>query len=184
MELIHENITTEITLDQIKDEIRNIPDYPKQGIQFKDITTVLKRPELFGFIVETIASLYKDSGITKVVCIESRGFILGGAIAAKLNAGFVPIRKPGKLPSEKYSKSYQLEYGVDSIEIHKDALTSDDKVLLHDDLMATGGTSLAAISLINNFNVKKIQVNFLCELDFLNGRQVLKGYEVSSLIHF
>jgi adenine phosphoribosyltransferase len=174
----------EITLDRIKEQIRNIPDYPKVGIQFKDITTVLKQPELFSFVVTSIADLYKNSGITKVVCIESRGFIFGGAIAAKLNAGFVPIRKPGKLPAEKYSKSYQLEYGVDSIEIHKDALISDDIVLLHDDLMATGGTSLAAISLINNFNVKKIYANFLCELDFLNGRKVLEGYEVSSLIHF
>lgn len=174
----------QITLDHIKSEIRNIPDYPKQGIQFKDITTVLKKPELFSYIVDTISALYINNGITKVVCIESRGFILGGAIATKLNAGFVPIRKPGKLPAEKYSKSYQLEYGMDSIEIHKDALTSDDIVLLHDDLMATGGTSLAAISLINNFNVKKIYVSFLCELDFLGGRTILKDYEVSSLIHF
>jgi adenine phosphoribosyltransferase len=177
-------MTTEITLDQIKSQIRNIPDYPKQGIQFKDITTVLKQPILFGFIVNTIADLYKNSGITKVVCIESRGFILGGALAARLNAGFVPIRKPNKLPAETYKKSYQLEYGMDSIEIHKDALSSNDIILLHDDLMATGGTSLAAISLINNFDVKKIYINFLCELDFLKGRHVLEGYEVSSLIHF
>jgi adenine phosphoribosyltransferase len=177
-------MTTEITLEQIKSQIRNIPDYPKKGIQFKDITTVLKQPELFGFIINTISNLYKNAGITKVVCIESRGFILGGAIAAKLNAGFVPIRKPGKLPAETFKKSYQLEYGTDSIEIHKDALSSKDIVLLHDDLMATGGTSLAAISLINNFDIKKIYINFLCELDFLHGRDVLKGYEVTSLIHF
>lgn len=177
-------MTAEITLEKIKNQIRNIPDYPKSGIQFKDITTVLKQPELFGFIVDAITDLYKNSGITKVVCIESRGFIFGGAIAAMLNAGFVPIRKPGKLPAEVYSKSYQLEYGMDSIEIHKDALTSDDTVLLHDDLMATGGTSLAAINLINNFSVKKIYVSFLCELNFLNGRKALEGYEISSLIHF
>lgn len=173
-----------VTLDLIKNQIRNIPDYPKQGIQFKDITTVLKKPELFGFIVNSITELYKNAGVTKVVCIESRGFIFGGAVAAQLNAGFVPIRKPGKLPAEKYSKSYQLEYGIDSIEIHKDALTPEDIVLLHDDLLATGGTSLAAISLINNFSVNKILISFLCELDILNGRQVLQGYEVSSLIHF
>jgi adenine phosphoribosyltransferase len=177
-------MNAEITLDKIKSQIRNIPDYPKAGIQFKDITTVLKQPELFGFIVNTVSNLYINNGITKVVCIESRGFILGGAIAAKLGAGFVPIRKPGKLPAETFKKSYQLEYGTDSIEIHKDALSSGDIVLLHDDLMATGGTSLAAISLINNFNVKKIYINFLCELDFLRGRDVLKGYEISSLIHF
>jgi adenine phosphoribosyltransferase len=174
----------EITLEQIQNQIRNIPDYPKPGIQFKDITTVLKQPEFFGFIVNTIAEIYKNSGITKVVCIESRGFILGGAIAAKLHAGFVPVRKPGKLPAETYTKSYQLEYGTDSIQIHKDALTPDDTILLHDDLMATGGTSLAALALISNFNVKKVYINFLCELDFLHGRDVLKGYEVTSLIHF
>jgi adenine phosphoribosyltransferase len=177
-------MSTEFTLDQVKNQIRNIPDYPKSGIQFKDITTVLKQPELFSFIVNTIANIYFDKGITKIVCIESRGFIFGGAIAAKLNAGFVPIRKPGKLPAETYKKSYQLEYGTDSIEIHKDALSSNDNVLLHDDLMATGGTSLAAISLIKNFDVKNIYINFLCELDFLHGRDVLKGYEVTSLIHF
>jgi adenine phosphoribosyltransferase len=177
-------MTTEITLAIIKDQIRNIPDYPKPGIQFKDITTVLKQPELFGFIVDNIVESYQNKEITKVVCIESRGFIFGGAIAARLNAGFVPIRKPGKLPAEKYSKSYQLEYGVDSIEIHKDALSENDIVLLHDDLLATGGTSLAAISLINNFSVKKIYISFLCELDFLKGRQVLQGNEVTSLVHF
>jgi adenine phosphoribosyltransferase len=177
-------MNAEITLEKVKNQIRNIPDYPKQGIQFKDITTVLKQPELFGYIVDTISEIYKNSGITKVVCIESRGFIFGGALATRLNAGFVPIRKPGKLPAEKYSKSYQLDYGIDSIEIHKDALSSDDIILLHDDLLATGGTSLAAISLINNFSVKKIFVSFLCELDFLNGRQVLHGHEVTSLIHF
>jgi adenine phosphoribosyltransferase len=171
-------------LEKIKSQIRNIPNYPKAGIQFKDITTVLKEPEMFAYIVDAIASLYLKNGITKVVCIESRGFIFGGAIAARLGAGFVPIRKPGKLPAETLSKTYQLEYGTDSIEIHKDALTTDDIVLLHDDLMATGGTSLAAISLINNFDVKKIYVNFLCELDFLNGREVLKDYEITSLIHF
>jgi adenine phosphoribosyltransferase len=177
-------MTTEITIEKIKEQIRNIPDYPKAGIQFKDITTVLKQPDLFSFIVDTIVKSYQNKGITKVVCIESRGFIFGGAIAARLHAGFVPIRKPGKLPAEKYSKSYQLEYGVDSIEIHKDALTDSDIVLLHDDLLATGGTSLAAISLINNFSVKKIFISFLCELDFLNGRQVLQGHEVTSLVHF
>jgi adenine phosphoribosyltransferase len=177
-------MTTEITLEHIKNHIRNIPDYPKQGIQFKDITTVLKQPDFFAFIVNTISDIYKNTGITKVVCIESRGFILGGAIAAKLNAGFVPIRKPRKLPADTFKKSYQLEYGTDSIEIHKDALSSNDVILLHDDLMATGGTSLAAISLINNFAVKNIYINFLCELDFLHGREVLKGYEVTSLIHF
>jgi adenine phosphoribosyltransferase len=177
-------MTAEISLEQIKSQIRNIPDYPKAGIQFKDITTVLKEPEFFMYIVNTISDMYKNHGITKVVCIESRGFIFGGAIASKLNAGFVPIRKPGKLPAETFSMSYELEYGIDSIEMHKDALKAGDIVLLHDDLMATGGTSLAAIALIKNFDIKKIYINFLCELDFLKGRDKLKEYEVSSLIHF
>jgi adenine phosphoribosyltransferase len=177
-------MTAEITIEHIRSQIRNIPDYPKQGIQFKDITTVLNKPELFGYIVDSISNLYKNNGITKIVCIESRGFIFGGAIAAKLNAGFVPIRKPGKLPAKTFSKTYELEYGNDSIEIHEDALAAGDIVLLHDDLMATGGTSLAAIDLIKNFEVKKIYINFLCELDFLKGRERLKDYEVTSLIHF
>ena len=174
----------EITLDLIRENIRSVPDFPKPGIQFKDITTVLKQPEYFSFIVDTMAARFANSGITKVVCIESRGFFLGGAIAAKIGAGFVPIRKPGKLPAETYSKKYDLEYGTDSIEIHKDALCSEDVVLLHDDLLATGGTSHAALDLIKLFNPKDILLSFLCELDFLNGRQALKDYKIHSLIHF
>jgi adenine phosphoribosyltransferase len=174
----------EITLDLIREHIRNVPDFPKPGIQFKDITTVLKEPEFFSYIVDTIAARFTGLGISKVVCIESRGFILGGAIAARIGAGFVPIRKPGKLPAETFSKRYDLEYGNDSIEIHKDALTSDDKVLLHDDLLATGGTSHAAIDLIKIFNPKEILLSYLCELDFLRGREVLKEYKIHSLIHF
>jgi len=174
----------EITLDLIKEQIRNIPDFPKPGIQFKDITTVLKQPELYAFIINSIAAKFSDKGITKVVCIESRGFILGGAIATLIGAGFVPIRKPGKLPAATYKKKYALEYGSDSIEIHQDALSSKDVVLLHDDLLATGGTANAAIALINNFNPKEIFLSFLCELDFLHGRIALGDYKVHSLIHF
>jgi adenine phosphoribosyltransferase len=175
---------TDITIAEIKEEIRNIPDFPKKGIQFKDITTILRQPEYFSFLVDTIADAYKDSQITKIVCLEARGFILGGAIAAKLGAGFVPIRKPGKLPADKYSVKYSLEYGINSLEIHKDALNQNDVVLLHDDLLATGGTATAAIKLLNNFNLKKIYLCFLCELNFLNGRERLKSIDVSSLIHF
>lgn len=173
-----------INLEEISKDIRTIPDFPKKGIQFKDITTILKNPEYFSFLVDAIADPFIDKGITKVACIESRGFILGGAVAVKLNAGFVPIRKPGKLPAEIYSVKYSLEYGTDSIEIHKDALRSDDIVLLHDDLLATGGTAMAAIKLLSYFNLKEIYPSFLCELDFLNGRQVLKNYDISTLIHF
>ncbi len=174
----------EITLDLIKEQIRNVPDFPKPGIQFKDITTVLKQPELYSFVIDTITNTFSNKGITKVVCIESRGFILGGAIATRIGAGFVPIRKPGKLPAATYKKQYALEYGTDAIEIHKDALNSQDIVLLHDDLLATGGTANAAIDLINTFKPKEILLSFLCELDFLDGRKALKNYKIHSLIHF
>lgn len=175
---------TDITIAEIKEEIRNVSDFPKKGIQFKDITTIIKQPEYFSFLVDTIAEAYTDCQITKVVGIEARGFILGGALAAKLGAGFVPIRKRGKLPAETYSISFDLEYGIDSIEIHKDALCKNDVVLLHDDLLATGGTTAAATKLLNNFDLKKIYMCFLCELNFLKGREKLKNYDISSLIHF
>ncbi len=168
----------------IKENIRNIPDFPKPGIQFKDITTVLKDPGFFAFILNALTKIYSKKDITKVVCIESRGFILGGALAFNIGAGFVPIRKPGKLPAATYSKTYALEYGTDTLEIHKDAITHEDIVLLHDDLLATGGTALAATELLRNFNPNKIFLSFLCELSFLKGREVLKGYEVTSLLHF
>ena len=175
---------TDISIAAIKEEIRNVSDFPKKGIQFKDITTILKQPEYFSFLVDTIVDAYKDCQITKVVAIEARGFILGGALAAKLEAGFVPIRKQGKLPAEKFSRTFALEYGFDNIEIHKDALSKDDVVLLHDDLLATGGTTNAATKLLNNFDLKKIYICFLCELNFLKGREKLKNYDISSLIHF
>jgi len=173
----------QITMENIKEQIRSVPDFPKPGIQFKDITTILKEPELFNYLVDTISEMYKGLNITKVVCIESRGFILGGAIASKIGAGFAPIRKPGKLPAAKFTREYTLEYGTESVEIHKDALENGETVLLHDDLLATGGTALAGIALLNYFRPKKIYVNFLCELDFLKGREKLKSYEITSLIH-
>jgi adenine phosphoribosyltransferase len=174
-----------ITEDFLKASIRTIPDFPAPGIQFKDITTLLKRPELFRHIVETAVRYYSDKGITRTVAIESRGFIMGGALAAALGTGFVPVRKPGKLPAEVYKKSYALEYGEDAVEIHQDALSPDDVVLLHDDLLATGGTALAAIELINRFKVRKIYVNFIVELDFLKGRDKLSPpYDVFSQVHF
>ena len=173
----------EISLELIKEQIRNVPDFPKPGIQFKDITTVLKQPDLFAFVVDTLSEKFLNKGITKVACIEARGFILGSAIAYKIGAGFVPIRKPGKLPAETYSKKYSLEYGTNAIEIHRDALTPDDIILLHDDLLATGGTARAAIELIRVVHPKKMYLSFFCELGFLNGRNLLTGYEISSLIN-
>ena len=134
--------------------------------------------------IRQIVGFYSDKKITKVVAVESRGFIVGGAVASKLNAGFVPIRKPGKLPSETYSVNYSLEYGEDALEIHKDALKANDVVLLHDDLLATGGTSLAAIKLIKKFGISDVNLCFIIELDFLKGKEKLKPYPIYSLIHF
>lgn len=173
-----------MTAEEVKLQIRNIPDFPVKGIQFKDITTALQQPECLRWMRDEMVNLYKDKGITKIVGIESRGFIIAPAVAMELGVGFVPIRKPGKLPAETVEISYQKEYGVDTIQMHKDALSSDDVVLLHDDLLATGGTMAAAIELVKKFGVKKVYVNFLIELDFLNGRELLeKGAQVDSLIH-
>ena len=173
-----------MTSEEVKLQIRNIPDFPVKGIQFKDITTALQQPDCLRWIRDEMVNLYKNKGITKIVGIESRGFIIAPAVAMELGVGFVPIRKPGKWPAETVEISYQKEYGVDTIQIHKDALSADDVVLLHDDLLATGGTMAAAIELVKKFGVKKVYVSFLIELDFLNGRQLLeKGAEVDSLIH-
>lgn len=173
-----------MTAEEVKLQIRNIPDFPVKGIQFKDITTALQQPECLRWLRDEMVNLYKDKGITKIVGVESRGFIIAPTVAMELGVGFVPIRKPGKLPAETVEISYQKEYGVDTIQIHKDALSADDVVLLHDDLLATGGTMAAAIELVKKFGVKKVYVNFLIELDFLNGRELLeKGAQVDSLIH-
>jgi len=178
-------MSTEITLQEVMDSIRNVPDFPQPGILFKDITTALKKPEIYNYIFEKTYEYYKDAGITKVVGIESRGFILGGALAAKLNAGFVPIRKPGKLPAATFSKAYSLEYGENILHIHQDALEKDDVVLLHDDLLATGGSAKAATELIRLFPIKSLKINFICELSFLNGKLTLdKDIDVFSLIRF
>ncbi len=168
----------------IKNLIRTVPDFPKKGIMFRDITTLLKDPVGFNYTLEELYKLAKNNKITKVVGIESRGFILGAALAVKLGVGFIPIRKPGKLPAETISESYELEYGSDSIEIHKDALNSSDKILLHDDLLATGGTMLAACKLVEKLGATVEQISFIVELSFLKGREKLKGYAVYSLIDY
>ncbi|HOI29953.1 MAG TPA: adenine phosphoribosyltransferase [Melioribacteraceae bacterium] len=168
----------------LKDSIRDVPDFPKKGIVFKDITTLLKNPLALSYTVEELYNFAKNIKITKVAGIESRGFILGGILAEKLKAGFVPIRKPGKLPAEKLSEFYSLEYGTDSIEIHKDAINPGDTVLLHDDLLATGGTMKAACNLIEKLGGKIVLISFLIELAFLNGREKLKEYEIHSLIQY
>lgn len=168
----------------LKKAIRNVPDFPVTGIQFRDITTAIRKPELLSLIVNDLAIHYHGMGITRVVAIESRGFITGGALAYKLGAGIVPVRKRGKLPAETYSITYDLEYGKDTLEIHRDALYEDDIVLLHDDLLATGGTALAVIKLLQNFNIRRIYTSFIIELDLLRGIQKLTPFtEVYSLIH-
>ena len=168
----------------LKKLIRNVPNFPKEGIIFKDITTLLKSSDGLSSAAEELYNLSKNNKITKVVGIESRGFILGGILADKLKAGFVPIRKPGKLPAERLSETYSLEYGTDTIEIHKDAIQKGDRILLHDDLLATGGTMEAACSLVEKLGGEVVQISFIIELDFLNGRQKLSKYDIHSLIHF
>lgn len=171
--------------EEVKKEIRDVVDFPIKGIVFRDLTTAFKNPECMRFFENEMYELYKDKGITKVVGIESRGFIMAPVLANKIGAGFVPIRKKGKLPAETIDMSYAKEYGEDTIQIHKDALDADDVVLLHDDLLATGGTMKAACDLVKKFGVKKIYVNFLVELDDLYGRDVFEsGIEVSSLLHY
>ncbi len=168
----------------LKTLIRDVPNFPKEGIIFKDITTLLKNPDGLADALKELYNLAKDKSVDKVVGIESRGFILGGALAEKLGVGFVPIRKPGKLPAETLSETYSLEYGTDTIEIHKDAISPGEKVLLHDDLLATGGTMKAASNLVEKLGGKVVQISFIIELDFLNGRDLLKDYDVHSLIHY
>ena len=165
--------------------VRNIPDFPVPGVQFKDLTTLFKNAAAMRLLEQGLVELYRDKAITKVVGIESRGFIGGGVLAVRLGAGFVPVRKPGKLPAETVQMSYAKEYGKDTIEIHKDAITPDDVVVIHDDLLATGGTMLAAYQLVQSMKPKKVYINFICGLTFLNGRDVLpKDVEVTTLFDF
>lgn len=174
-----------MNIEKIKNSIRNIPDFPIPGIQFKDVTTLFKDADCLLELTNGLFEMYKDSGITKVVGIESRGFIMGPVLATRLNVGFVPIRKPGKLPASVYEESYEKEYGIDTIQIHKDALSENDVVLLHDDLLATGGTMLAACKLVQKFKPKKIIVNFIVELEELNGRLYFdEDIQVDSLVKF
>jgi adenine phosphoribosyltransferase len=174
-----------MNIEKLKNSVRNIPDFPIPGIQFKDVTTLFKDPEILRDLSDGLYEMYKNKGITKIVGIESRGFIIGPLLAEKLNAGFVPIRKPGKLPAATYEASYDNEYGKDTIQIHQDALSSDDVILLHDDLLATGGTMQAAVNLIKIFNPKKIFVNFLIELEDLKGRDLFEPeLEVESIIKY
>ena len=164
--------------------LRSIPDFPIPGILFRDVTSLFKSAECMKELDDTLYEMYKECGITKVVGIESRGFVMGATLAVRLGAGFVPVRKPGKLPAETISESYSKEYGTDTIEIHKDAIDENDVVLLHDDLLATGGTMLAAYNLVKKMNPKKVMINFIIELDDLKGRDIFPAdAQIDSLLH-
>ena len=172
-------------MDYIKSKIRDVMDFPTKGIVFKDLTTVFKDPRALHIIGWDLSQLYRDKGVTKVVGVESRGFIGGSILAFELGAGFVPARKPGELPADTIRREYKKEYGTDVIEMHSDAITPDDVVVLHDDVLATGGTMAAVYDLVKSMNPKKIYVNFIIELTALHGRDVLPPEaEVTSLIKY
>jgi len=168
----------------LKSKIRDIPNFPKEGIIFKDITTLLKDQSAFRKAIDKIALFYQDEEIEKVVAVESRGFIIGAPIAFKLGAGFIPVRKPGKLPSDIYEAKYELEYGTDTLTIHQDALTPGQRVLIVDDLLATGGTISATIELVKLLGGVIVGIAFLVELSGLKGRNRLDGYNILSLVTY
>lgn len=169
---------------ELKSKIRDVPDFPKTGILFKDITPLLKDPKSLRLAVHHLLHPFLDSGITAVAGMEARGFIFGSLVAFELGVGFVPLRKPGKLPSKVESVSYDLEYGSASLEVHQDALSSSDRVLLVDDLLATGGTARASCELVESLGAEVAGCGFVVELDFLNGRELLGNRTVHSLLHY
>ena len=166
------------------DNLRCIPDFPKKGINFRDVTTLYKNAECMKIMLDELEALYKDKGITKIVGIESRGFVMASALAGRLGCGVVLARKPGKLPATVIKESFSKEYGVDTIEMHIDSIEEDDVVLIHDDLLATGGTAMAAYKLVQHFNPKKVYVNFIIEItdEGLHGRDEFKGIDLTTLI--
>ena len=171
-------------MDDLKQYIRNIPDFPKEGILFRDITTLLSNSEKFKEVIDELVKRYSGKGIDSVVAVESRGFIFGGALAERLGAGFVPVRKKGKLPHKTLSVTYSLEYGEDTLQIHEDALQPDEKVLLIDDLLATGGTMAAVIDLVKKLKAEIIESAFVIELTDLKGRANLEGVPVYSMVKY
>ena len=165
-------------------KIRSVPDFPKKGIVFRDITTLLQDGEALRQVVDMFYDRYKGLKVDKLVSVEARGFILGAALAYKLGAGFVPMRKPGKLPAATLSQEYALEYGTDSIEIHKESISPGERILVHDDLLATGGTMLAACKLVERLGGNIVGLSFLIELLFLHGRDKLSDYEIFSILQY
>ncbi len=166
------------------DNLRAIPDFPKKGINFRDVTTLYKNAECVKIMLDELEAIYKDKGITKIVGIESRGFVMASALAGRLGCGIVLARKPGKLPSTVIKESFTKEYGVDTIEMHIDSIDENDVVLIHDDLLATGGTAKAAYKLVEHFNPKKIYMNFIIELrdEGLHGRDLFEGIDLTTLL--
>lgn len=166
------------------DTIRTVPDFPKKGIMFRDITTLLKDGASFARAVDLLYDHYREATIDKIVSIESRGFIFGAPLAYRLGVGFVPVRKPGKLPAAVTKEEYALEYGTDAVEIHNDAIRPGERILLHDDLLATGGTILAAVRLVERLGGTIVGLSFLIELSFLHARQRLAPHDVYSLLQY
>ena len=168
----------------LMENLRCIPDFPKKGINFRDVTTLYKNAECMKIMLDEMYELYKDKGITKVVGVESRGFIMAGALAGKLGCGVVLARKPGKLPATVIKESFSKEYGVDTVEMHIDSIEPDDVVLIHDDLLATGGTAKAVYKLVKHFDPKKIYMNFIIEItdEGLHGRDLLKDIDLTTLM--
>lgn len=166
------------------DNLRSIPDFPKKGINFRDVTTLYKSAECMKIMTDELYELYKDKGITKIVGIESRGFIMAAALAVRLGCGVVLARKPGKLPYTTIKESFSKEYGVDTVEMHIDSIDENDVVLIHDDLLATGGTAKAAYKLVQHFHPKKTYINFIIEItdEGLHGREVFEGVELTTLL--
>ena len=169
---------------KLLENLRAIPDFPKKGINFRDVTTLYKNAECMKIMVDEMYELYKDKGITKIVGVESRGFVMAGALAAKLGCGVVLARKPGKLPATVIKESFSKEYGIDTVEMHVDAIGTDDVVLIHDDLLATGGTAKAVWNLVNHFHPKKVYINFIIEIkdEGLHGRDLFEGIELTTLM--
>ena len=173
-----------MNISQIKELVREVMDFPKEGISFKDITTLLQNKEAYKSIIDMLANEYKDENIDVVVGPEARGFIVGAPLAYALNAGFVPVRKPGKLPAETTTINYDLEYGSNSLQVHTDAIKPGQKVLIVDDLLATGGTAAASVKLVEQLGGEIVGVGFIIELEFLNGRDLLAPHAIKSLIKY
>lgn len=173
-----------VVTDELKAAIRDIPDFPKKGILFRDITPILGNPVLFRKAIDTLADRYRTAGVSKVACVEARGFMFGPPVAYSLGAGIIPVRKRGKLPYKTVAHTYQLEYGTDTLEMHEDAVRPGERILLVDDLLATGGTALATASLLKSRGAEVVGAAFLIELLFLKGRAALQDFDVFSVVTF